>query len=59
MKAYKFLIIIFLLLIYAAGQTQSKGDPAPDFTLQSLDHGQITLSNYSGKVVYLYFIGYS
>jgi peroxiredoxin len=35
------------------------GDPAPPFTHNSLDHGQISLSDYSGKVVYLYFFGYN
>jgi peroxiredoxin len=30
---------------------------APDFTLNSLDNGQIKLSNYSDKVVVLFFLG--
>jgi peroxiredoxin len=33
------------------------GEQAPDFTLQSLDHGEISLSDYNGKVVYLFFLG--
>ena len=35
------------------------GDPAPDFTLQSLNHGEIKLSDYRGKVVYLFFMGHN
>lgn len=30
---------------------------APDFNLNSLDNGQVKLSNYSGKVVVLFFFG--
>ena len=35
------------------------GDPAPDFTHESLDHGQIKLSDYRGKVIYLFFMGHN
>ena len=31
------------------------GEPAPDFTLQEVDGGNITLSDYLGKVVILNF----
>lgn len=30
---------------------------APDFTLNSLENGQVKLTNYSGKVVVLFFLG--
>lgn len=38
---------------------QDVGSPAPDFDLNSLEHGQIKLSNYKGKVVYLFFFGHN
>ena len=31
------------------------GDPAPDFTLPSLDGGEITLSSFKGKPVMIEF----
>lgn len=37
----------------------SVGSPAPNFTKATLDHGQITLTQYRGKVVYLFFAGYN
>jgi hypothetical protein len=33
------------------------GKTAPDFTLNTIDHGTISLSQYSGKVVFLFFLG--
>ena len=53
-------IIGTLILLSAAGSYGAQvGDPAPDFTYNTLEHGQISLSDYSGKIVYLYFLGYS
>lgn len=37
--------------------TPGTSTKAPDFTLNSLDHGQVKLSDYSGKVVVLFFLG--
>ncbi len=34
------------------------GDPAPAFTKTALDGGPISLSDYSGKVVVLFLLGY-
>jgi len=34
-----------------------EGTSAPDFTLQSLDGSQVSLSNLSEKVVLLFFFG--
>ena len=59
LRAFVSLSMIMLGFYSAIAQYPGVGDPAPDFTHQSLDHGQITLSNYRGKVVMLYFIGYS
>ena len=33
------------------------GKTAPDFTLNTIDHDTISLSQYSGKIVFLYFFG--
>jgi len=46
----------FLLLASAVWAQPNVGDPAPDFTYTSLDHGSITLSQQRGKVVYLFFL---
>lgn len=51
---YTFLTLLFLL---SNSNAINVGDPAPDFTLQSLDDGEISLSDYHGKVVYLFFLG--
>jgi peroxiredoxin len=50
-----------MVLLFAAIATAQPrvGDSAPDFTLQSLNHGEIKLSNYRGKVVYLFFMGHN
>ncbi len=49
-----------LLLIGFSGMllAQNVGDPAPDFTLTSLDGNAVSLSDYQGKVVFLFFLGY-
>ena len=51
-------IILFLFLcsgVYAQGI----GTQAPDFTHATPDHGTIALSDYSGKIVYLFFFGWN
>jgi hypothetical protein len=52
---YFFIIIIFAL---ESGIAQDVGAPAPDFTHNTLAHGTISLSDYQGKVVYLFFFGW-
>lgn len=55
------LMVSFILLAFflIAPAQVTIGSPAPDFTLNSLDQGPITLSNYLGKVVFIYFVGFS
>ena len=48
------LILITLGSLWA----QNVGTQAPDFTLQTLDHGTINLADQRGKTVYLFFLGY-
>jgi peroxiredoxin len=38
---------------------QQVGTPAPQFSHITLDHGQISLSDYLGKNVYLFFFGWA
>ncbi len=54
MKKLLTLFMLFPVLISA----QALGTPAPDFTYSTLSHGTISLSDYSGKVVYLFFFGW-
>lgn len=51
------LLTSFLLLVSLAG-AQQVGSVAPAFTHQTLDDGTISLSDYQGKVVYLFFFGW-
>jgi len=59
MKKIKLLFIIVVLkagiLIPVSGQ--SVGDEAPDFTYNDLFGNEVTLSEFEGKVVFLYFFG--
>ena len=50
---------MLMLFLFAAGVTgQRVGTKAPDFTYTTLDPGTISLSDYSGRVVYLFFFGW-
>ena len=48
-----------LSCVVAASAFAGVGDTAIDFTKITVDHGIFTLSAQKGKVVYLYFAGYS
>jgi peroxiredoxin len=49
-----------LLLSAAAAWSQAMvGSAAPNFTKTTLDNGQISLAQYRGKVVYLFFMGFN
>ena len=52
-------MLTFLLMLIINAWGQSVGSEAPDFTLTSTDNETITLSDYKGKVVYLFFFGYN
>lgn len=58
-EAYMKSIFLLFVLLIAPITAQNVGDPAPDFTLSSLNHGSISLSNYQGKVVFIFFLGFS
>jgi len=54
-------IVIFLWLTAGmawAAQAVVPGDVAPDFTLQDLSGASYTLSNLTGQVVLLAFVGW-
>ena len=50
--------LLFFFVINSKVYSQAVGSPAPDFTHNTLSHGTISLSDYRGKVVYLFFFGY-
>jgi len=52
-----FFILSFFMITSLANAIEV-GEEAPDFTLESLDHGTQKLSDYKGKIVYLFFLGY-
>ena len=57
MKILNLLVVFFLIVVSVYGQRV--GILAPQFTHRTLDHGQLSLSDYDGKVVYLFFFGWS
>jgi len=54
-----FSIIFAVILLSANVFSQAVGTQAPNFTHNTLDHGQISLSDYHGKVVYLFFFAWN
>ena len=56
----KYVLSVFLMVAgFTAGLVaQSVGTIAPDFTHSTLSNGTISLSDYRGKVVYLFFFGW-
>jgi len=53
-----FSFLLFLTSINFAVSAQGVGTQAPNFTHNTLDHGQLSLSDHIGKVVYLFFFGW-
>jgi peroxiredoxin len=60
MKTTTFILslIALLSLVPLTAGAQEKGDEAPDFTLSTLGGGEFTLSDYTEKVVFIFFFGY-
>ena len=56
---YSWLLILGLVWPNASQGELRKGDPAPDFTLQQLGGGQVSLSDFRGKVVLIDIFGYA
>ncbi len=45
-------LLLFLTVININAFAQGVGTQAPNFTHNTLDHGQLSLSDHMGKVVY-------
>ncbi|MCP9290725.1 redoxin family protein [Gracilimonas sediminicola] len=56
MKPFLLLLLIVLFSPPALAQVNT-GDPAPGFTYTSLDGDEISLADFEGKVVYIFFYG--
>jgi len=60
MRIQNFLLFLFIsVLSINYVDAQNVGDAAPDFTLETLDGPDFTLSNQEGKVVFIFFFGYA
>ncbi len=61
MTAVRFLMIGLMLVILTTSllSAVSVGDEAPNFTLTDTDGNTFTLSDQQGKVVLLFFMGYT
>lgn len=52
-------LILLLAMTSTASALVKTGEQAPDFTLQQLDGGQVSLSDFRGKVVLINLFGYN
>ena len=52
------ILFLFQFVLRSSVFAQTVDTPAPDFTHQTLSHGSVSLSDYQGKVVYLFFFGW-
>ena len=52
-------LLLMMLLLATGVLGQSVGTKAPDFTYSTVDYGTISLSNYNGKIIYLFFFGWN
>jgi hypothetical protein len=59
MNSLIFRILIYVLILFSLVFGQNVGEVAPNFQHSTLDNGTIQLSDFSGKVVLLFFAGYS
>lgn len=57
----KVIFILSIVFLVSTGSVvaQETGNPAPDFTLNTLDGGSFTLSEQTGKLVVIFTLGYS
>ena len=57
----RILIAAAVLLLIASGAMGQPGvgDEAPPFSYSTVSSGTVSLADYAGKVVYLYFYGYN
>ena len=56
----KLLAILFVLTFaFSVLNAAGVGDSAPNFTLNKLGGGTITLSELKGKIVYIFWFGYN
>ncbi len=53
------IMVVLLSLRCATAQEIDPGDRPSDFVLQSLEGGEVALSDFRGRVVLLNFFGYS
>jgi peroxiredoxin len=58
MKVSTLMLILFFCL-NLQGRSQNVGDKAPDFTIQQLTGGNFNLSGQTGKVVFIFWLGYA
>ena len=52
------LLALLLSVQGTMGQVPEVGDLAPDFTLQQLEGGYVSLNDFRGKVVLINFFGF-
>ena len=64
MRSYSFYYILLFLFLFVScksddpvGEIKPPGTPAPGFTYTSLNGATVSLSDFQGKVVYLFFYG--
>ena len=59
MKKILIAVLVLIPIMWVAdASAQSVGSAAPNFTLDRLNGGTFTLSDYEGKVVFIFFFGY-
>ena len=56
MKQFSLFLFAFLFLSFSSN-SQNVGDKAPDIVLQQLQGGNFTLSQNTGKVVFIFWLG--
>lgn len=60
MKSLKYVLLLLIPLMSSGGlQAQKVGDPAPDFSYKDTQGNTLSLSAYSGKVVFVFVFGYA